>query len=229
MKEIIVSNSLFLIAIIILSDDYHYAQYGETDMDDYIFDFVYSMAMTDATKRTDSATFIESLLENTDAKGMVKEHLRNILNNESEDVITVIENVANSLHNNENSFSFGNAQKLVNMTVKYFYIMVYNNRTDRSLFEEAHCPMDRIMKDIVVKKYKDAIENDIEQKNRRIEYYSKADGSETKDWSSVAWSKIDNQNRELYCKFQVMVLYLCRIDEEEIHPIDYDYKYYKTG
>ena len=198
-------------------------------MDDYIFDFIYSMAMTDATKRTDSATFKEALLGVEHAKRLVKDHILNILNNRAEDVVSVIESVNNSLHNDENHFCFGNAQKLVNMTVKYFYIMVYNGNLDRSKFESAHCPMDRIMKDTVVKRYKAAIEDDLEQKNKRIEYFSFAEGGrETKDWSGVAWSKITEQNRELYSKFQTMVSYLCDKDEEIINPIDYDYKYYKS-
>ena len=186
--------------------------------------------MTDATKRTSSATFKDDLINNVDAKVIVKRHIKNILKNEPEDVITVITKVANFFKNDENGFSFGNAQKLVNMTVKYFYIMTYDNKTDRSLFRKAHCPMDRIMRDIVVKKYKAAIAEDDKQKNKRVEYYSRDDGSgETSDWSSVAWSKIDDRNVERYRKFQEMVSYLCEIDEDSIYPIDFDYKYYRNA
>ena len=42
-------------------------------------------------------------------------------------------------------FSFGNAQKLINITVKHFYSMRYYDCSATNIFRFCHCPMDRIM------------------------------------------------------------------------------------
>lgn len=42
-------------------------------------------------------------------------------------------------------FTFGNAQKLVNMSAKYLYIACYANPEMRMRFDECDCPMDSIM------------------------------------------------------------------------------------
>ena len=44
--------------------------------------------------------------------------------------------------NKQNHFKFGNAQKLINMIIKYFYILSYNNNDIRKGFKYCHCPMD---------------------------------------------------------------------------------------
>ena len=53
---------------------------------------------------------------------------------------------------NSKEFTFGNAQKLINMMCKYFYILVYNDESLRKHFVCCHCPMDSIMLDIVWRK-----------------------------------------------------------------------------
>ncbi|MBR6051389.1 MAG: hypothetical protein IKP68_09350, partial [Clostridia bacterium] len=51
------------------------------------------------------------------------------------------------------TFKFGNAQKLINMTVKYFYVMTYgNNNISRDHFQYCHCPVDGQMLKKVWKK-----------------------------------------------------------------------------
>ena len=42
-------------------------------------------------------------------------------------------------------FSYGNAQKLVNMTAKYIYIATYFNDDYKDKFEKCHCPMDSLI------------------------------------------------------------------------------------
>ena len=53
-------------------------------------------------------------------------------------------NVCNIINEDKkNHFKFGNAQKLVNMILKYFYISTYNNDNMRKGFQYCHCPMDQ--------------------------------------------------------------------------------------
>ena len=38
-------------------------------------------------------------------------------------------------------FTFGNAQKLINIVCKYFYIISYKDSSVREKFKYCHCPM----------------------------------------------------------------------------------------
>ena len=53
-------------------------------------------------------------------------------------------NVCDIINRNpENHFNFGNAQKLINMILKYFFITTYNHEGSRDGFIYCHCPMDQ--------------------------------------------------------------------------------------
>lgn len=56
----------------------------------------------------------------------------------------------------EDSFSFGNAQKLINITIKHIYSFCYYNPELREKFRYCHCPLDSIMLNKVWKMYKDS-------------------------------------------------------------------------
>lgn len=43
------------------------------------------------------------------------------------------------------NFTFGNAQKLINVMMKYFYGTTYTNVALRSNFQYCHCPMDKVL------------------------------------------------------------------------------------
>ena len=44
-----------------------------------------------------------------------------------------------------NKFTFGNAQKLINMTAKYYYISCCMNSAKRENFKYCHCPVDCLL------------------------------------------------------------------------------------
>ena len=50
-------------------------------------------------------------------------------------------------------FTFGNAQKLVNMTAKYMFLRAYGDNGERSKFEGCDCPMDGVMCRFIEKGY----------------------------------------------------------------------------
>lgn len=50
-------------------------------------------------------------------------------------------------------FTFGNAQKLVNMAAKYFHLACYNDKGLRKNFRYCHCPVDNQMIHVVHDKW----------------------------------------------------------------------------
>ena len=194
-----------------------------------IFDFVYEMAMNDATRRTACAGSKNALLQHDRAKKEVQDYYGESIsgkgtsrtNNER-----IIKKVASILKKVDNNFSFGNAQKLVNMVAKYYYITVSSDDSMKNRFADFDCPMDRYMKSYVVSEYKRAIRNDDAQKRKRVEYYSNGT-TETRDWSLIAWSKLTDKDVTIYSKYQDMAKYLSAI--EHISPLEYDYKHWREA
>lgn len=67
--------------------------------------------------------------------------------------LATAENVINAFAgygDDDSSFGFGNAQKLINMTAKYIALGIYMDDC-REGFQYCHCPMDGIMVDKVTK------------------------------------------------------------------------------
>ena len=67
--------------------------------------------------------------------------------------LATAENVINAFAgygDDDSSFGFGNAQKLINMTAKYIALGIYMDDC-REDFQYCHCPMDGIMVDKVTK------------------------------------------------------------------------------
>lgn len=117
---------------------------------------------------------------------------------------------------NEIIFEFGNAQKLINMTVKYFYITTFGHSKEKEYFQFCHCPMDGKMLERV---WDDEKWSDKKAKNEITGYSNKTE-------FIVSWSKLgfgEDQNR--YNAFQETVRYLCD-QYKNIYPIEYDYKFW---
>lgn len=119
--------------------------------------------------------------------------------------------------NHETALSFGNAQKLVNIFVKFFYVLSYKNiGIDASSFRCCHCPMDRRL---LEKVWKD--------KNKLPEELQKKMGK--RDDFIIRWGeeKFRDENdkpapSDVYVTFQNAVTILAK--QEGISRIEYDYK-----
>lgn len=122
-------------------------------MKEKIFDFAYMMAFRDATMRNAFKRF--SAEQNDDgmyherkqrvkaaSRGIVKSYIDEILDADidSPDPIATIIGVCEKME--RDGFTFGNAQKLVNMTAKYMFLSSYADKEKRKLFAKCHCPMD---------------------------------------------------------------------------------------
>lgn len=141
-----------------------------TTIDDEIFRFVYIAAMRDATLQgaykgekkwlwTD-----HSIISNL--KDIIKPFIKDILDNTfssqqqyDEEFLKISKKVCKQINNypfpnNSKKFTFGNAQKLLNIMIKFFYIKGYDNSNVRACFKYCHCPMDSIMLKKVLSDYK---------------------------------------------------------------------------
>ena len=106
---------------------------------------------------------------------------------------------------NDIVFSFGNAQKLINMTVKYIYITLFRDKgNNREKFKYCHCPMDGLMLKNVWKNKNSLKEIDL----GNSEFYSNDWGKET-------------INSKRYKIFQKAVRQLAK--KSDCYPIEYDY------
>lgn len=126
--------------------------------------------------------------------------------------------------------TFGNIQKLINISAKHRYIRAFlenmkgsgdwfdNPESPRNRFRHCHCPMDRIL-----------------MKRTLAEYRKKGKDRSFVEcgWSSIAWSKIvfgKTQNRysiSYYERFQDMVKELAA--SEGILPVEYDIVHWEAG
>ncbi len=182
-------------------------------VDDAIFDFVYEMALRDATMRKAFCGNRELLREGDraeKAKDAVKTYVNSIVvdgDAKAEDAIRKVWEAFGSFtdENDKRLFSFGNCQKLVNMTAKYMFIATYKNDELRKKFSQCHCPMDSILINKVV---------DLAKGNPNCEDIKRLKG--------CSWSRLEYQNGEIppeYTTFQNAVKDLC----EGVYPIEFDY------
>ena len=153
------------------------------DIDEKIFDFAYELAMRDATIRTAfRGTTIYVLLakDNSDtkykatdddkkiadcAKSAVRRYIVKIFKNELKtkdkhdnsfmEAVKEVINAFEGYKDKDSSFSFGNAQKLINMTAKYMFMATYKRPKLRSKFKYCYCPMDGIMVEHAISKIED--------------------------------------------------------------------------
>ena len=190
------------------------------NIDDKILDFVYVLAMRDATQqKAFNASDKKDLWEDKTARaqiiGLLKNHISNIItgkykNQQSYDSdFDILAKAINSTTKSQFSYSidfeFGNCQKLINMFVKFIYITTYKQSTLKENFEYCHCPMDSIMlKDVWNK-------NDSDLKNLGYK----------RDDFLCSWSKEKFSNHKRYDEFQNQIRKLSSANT--CCPIEYDY------
>lgn len=201
--------------------------------DDKIFEFIFVMAMRDATLRNAYRGDKKSLtnIENENVKSvinMLREFIDKILNKKfklqgayNDEFINLADNIVEELNskqqNEENLFTFGNAQKLINMVCKYFYILVYQNSNKRECFQCCHCPMDDTMLQIVW--------------DKREEWKGRYEGSfpvKYKEFREPGWSRevksAGGKLSERYVCFQEAVGLLLDENKGLQYRIEYDYQ-----
>lgn len=192
-----------------------------------VFRFIYVAAMRDAVLQ--GAYEGERKWLQTDgtkeAMEKIQVYISKILNGELKDRVihdkafldtakTVCE-IINRLEKDKSQkefFTFGNAQKLINMTVKYIYINTYNDLNLRENFCSCHCPMDRVLLKVV---WKECIKNK---------------GDVKSDWFLTSWGKENWKDEkkedfpDRYACFQNAVINLSEnFHDGKIYPVEYDF------
>ena len=124
------------------------------------------------------------------------------------------------IDNGAAAFTFGNAQKVLNMTVKYMYIAAYQKEIHGDLhekFKDCHCPMDSIMVERVIDGIKE---------QTHLEEVQTILAGHKKDWRGFLrnpWSRMNtDEDIEQYELFQRLVKYLS--GQAGRIPIEYDFK-----
>lgn len=219
---------------------------NQVSVDDKIFDFVYEMAMRDATMqmayKVNKGENKSAPKKCKGAKAIIRDYIDSLLNDTADNFFYEVEDKFEKTINEEMGnpqppkFTFGNCQKVINMTVKYLYIATYANKELRKNFENCHCPMDNIM----IKKVKDELKIIAGEKGHRRcletnkllqniiresdEFKdAKEELFETLTINSIRgpWSQITQSDNLPYKLYQSVIKYLA--DKQGVSPIEYDY------
>lgn len=192
----------------------------KSDIGDRIFCFAYRMAMHDATMMKAYGGEKRALLKAKKPYGVVKAYVDELLDGSSrgKPTVEVISDVKRGFEEEGfDGFTFGNAQKLLNMTVKYLYIGVYEDATLRELFEGCDCPVDSSIIDCVIDDLNGLNDGEFE----KLAGIGKGKGWKGQlrgKWSP--WSKVEGED---YKELQDVIRCLCQNREEACYPIEYDY------
>ncbi|XVG95958.1 hypothetical protein ACGCUQ_07175 [Eubacteriales bacterium KG127] len=133
-----------------------------TTINDYIFSFIFLEALRDATLRnayTGDKFKLNNYIQFIKSQPQLKELVNNVINDKfdnqseyDESFLSAANTICDYINDSnyeyydlKDKFTFGNAQKLINMILKYFYIIVYNQNYLKNNFRFCHCPMDSIM------------------------------------------------------------------------------------
>lgn len=205
-------------------------------MDEAIFEFAYRMALDDATGQRAYISHGEGsktkLREWSEPKQIVKEYIEAIFDSDSQPeidkTIAGVEEAFKQHLNGEDGgdFTFGNAQKLVNMTAKYMFMATYKEPELRRQFEKCHCPMDSIIVAEVIKQIKKNMPAEgplVEKLQKKYECRDK----KLSKWTvylKQTWSSMTEDDRGQYDLFQELVRYLCGVGGSKLTPIEYDFK-----
>ncbi len=186
-------------------------------MDNKIFDFIFKIALDDATKRVYSGNK-STILKNQTAKNILRQHINAILNGEAYDFYSTEQSFRKEVNKSNPDFTFGNCQKIINIVCKNFYITTYGNNDKKKNFQHCHCPMDRIMKNKVLELIASLNNFEINLANQVYTY------KDIKKIFVPAWSKQNDTFQ--YRIFQACVSKLAQNDN--ISPLEFDYNYWQN-
>lgn len=209
--------------------------YNKEEIDSKVFRFIYGCALRDAIlqksfqgKRTWVYDVCEAQKEvkeyiNQVLKGDFKENTPEKKNAHDKAFLETAKNVCKAINSyedkpaNAGTFHFGNAQKLINMTVKHVYAHTYSIHTVeyssiREHFRWCNCPMDQDMLETVWEHY------------NGNEYKYKKDFCAP--WGRENFENEKNGDPRLpkrYIAFQDTVNAIIKKDNNSVFPIEYDY------
>ena len=186
-----------------------------------MFDFIYTMSLRDSILRNAYKFPKKELFNNNHAKNLLRNYLNKVLEGQPfcfNDIERAIEtSFLNFLGNN--NFTFGNSQKLVNMTFKYAYLFCYKNEKLKIYFTNCHCPMDNIMINIAIEELEKIDCRTLSIQDKQTLQKITFRGYKTK--LRQAWSNITKENTNQYELFQQIINFLAKL--KNVTPLEYDY------
>ena len=200
--------------------------------DEKIFDFAYRMALDDATLQ---GAYIghdkKKLRDCAEASAAVKRYIDGVMEEAEEpDFAVTAGDVINAFKqfltaDDDAEFTFGNAQKLINMTAKYLFITTYGQPQLRERFVRCHCPLDGIVLAAVVTSAGKIVDEDAGADGRLVRFLEKCARSRPRKggWGpkdDFKWSRLELGD-ERYDLFQDAVRVLAQAQGQ--CPIEYDY------
>jgi len=202
--------------------------HNKIEIHDYVFEFIYAMAINDAMNRVSNSGDKRNIKKQDKIREIVKKHAEEIINGSELPIITTVKKIMDENSKSEykvEDLSFGKLQKLVNMTMKYLYVIYYDRFDIRRKFSNCDAPMDDAMRDFVYWSYKDRY-------NDPDEYKSTIGFSRYTAWSTL---KIEDNGEEdkQYRAFQDAVKDIIKEkchkeypDKSPIDPIEFDLEFW---
>ena len=220
--------------------------YNKESMNSKAFAFIYGYAIRDAILQQAFKGDKKWIEEISEARNVVREYANRVLNGafseNSPEVkaahdacfIKTARDVCDIINQRRpegvtESFSFGNAQKLINIVTKHLYAHSYTlnllNCVDiRSRFRFCHCPMDSIMLKTVWDKYGELF-GDRQRRNDLgcSTEFRKSWGSE--DFDTPDGERIQPQRYTIY---QAAIDRIIAEEDMQVFPMEYDYLVWKV-
>lgn len=204
------------------------------ELKDKLFAYAYGSALHDAVNQQAFQGKKKPLRNNQKAQNIAKEYIDAILAGSNPDFYETAEKIEDSFAEfvsanydeiatfqedaNGDSiipqFRFGNAQKLINMTVKNMYLLAYADENLRDKFYRCHSPMDNRIVDLMRKELTRLKTEGDKEATALLDQW--------RDCGNTGWSRIESTDREKYEKFQVIIRFLA--EKDGISPIEYDFK-----
>ena len=226
--------------------------YHSSTMDDVVFNFIYGCALVDAiTQKSFDGDKAWIGKEVPEARETVKTYITQVLSGTFEQecdasrakheaafleaAITLCKQINDKgkALGQKGTFHFGNAQKLINMTVKHVYAHTYSmqavtGKSMREKFRYCHCPMDQKMLEIVWKAYKNTDRR--ETLGHGNKYNGKHEAGFCKPWGNEDFALDEHEKPALpmrYLRFQKGITDHIAAQNGDIFPIEYDYLEWK--
>lgn len=217
--------------------------YDRAILDDYVFNFIYGCALHDAVLQKAYKGERKWIEEVAEAKSAVKAYINQIISGDLNDktkhdnvFLETAKKVCKEINNfkdrpdSAGDFHFGNAQKLINMTVKHVYAHTYsihlasgNSSSIRKHFQYCHCPMDSIMLERVWAEYKDRFKEDKVKKDLGNNF--------RKAWGAEDFEANGDDTPHRYEAFQTAIKNIINPNQnidDNLYPIEYDYIAWKA-
>lgn len=205
--------------------------YNKEEISTKVFDFLYGCSMHDAILQQAFKGKKEWVGEVEQAKPFLREYIDCIVGNKfssqeehDKTFIRVADNICKEINKHKSPdakdvFSFGNAQKLINIAAKHTYGVCYWNPDLRENFRWCHCPLDSIMLQKVWARYKKDFGNNARKSAlESVDFFCKIWGNEGQD-GDMQPQICDFPER--YLKFQRAVKDI--VGEGNLYAIEFDY------